>query len=534
MLTVSHAHGPDQPEIRDITLGALLESAALAAPDRIALIAGVPDKGARKQWTYAELFAEAKRAAHALRSRFEPGERVAIWAQNIPEWIMVEFGAAIAGLVLVTINPGLRASEVEYILKQSRSAGLLVVREFRGNRMHGIASGLLPTCPDLREIICFDDWAMFLASGDTQQRALPDVKATDAVMIQYTSGTTGFPKGAVLHHRGLVNNGTHTHQRIGLTDGWVQVTAMPLFHTSGCVCCVVGAISSRMTQVLIEAFDTGLLIELIQTYRVNAMLCVPVMLIGLMEHADFQTADLTSLKVIYSGGSTVPAALVTELESKLGVLFAIAFGQTECSPVCLMTWPTDTTHDKSETLGTPMPHTEVKIVDTNTGVTLPIGEVGEICMRGYHVMKGYFDNDEATRAALDSNGWMHSGDLGSMDARGYCTIEGRIKDMIIRGGENIYPKELEELLYRHPSVSDVAVIGLPDKKWGEVVAAFIRPTAGHKIYRDELFSYMRDHLAPHKTPRHWFQVESMPLTGSGKIQKFKLREQWSNGEHSEL
>ena len=217
MLTESHARGPNEPEVRDITLGGLLEWAAATTPDRIALIAGVPDRDKRRQWTYAELYREAQRTAHALRARFEPGERVAIWAQNIPEWIMVEFGAAMAGVILVTVNPGLRPSEVEYILNQSRSAGLLVVREFRGTRMRDIALELAPKCKELREIICFDDWDAFLASGDKANPQLPDVKSTDAVMIQYTSGTTGFPKGALLHHRGLVNNGAHTNDRCGIT-----------------------------------------------------------------------------------------------------------------------------------------------------------------------------------------------------------------------------------------------------------------------------------------------------------------------------
>src|SRR4029450_3948231 len=238
---------------------------------------------------------------------------------------------------------------------------------------------------------------------------------------------------------------------------------MPLFHTGGCVCCVLGAVSKRMTQVLVEAFEPGIVIELAATYRANALLAVPTMLIGIMEHPSFKTANLSSLKVIYSGGSTVPAAVVTALEEKLDLLFAIVFGQTECSPVCLMTWTTDTLRDKSETLGTAMPHTEINMVDAD-GRTAARGEKGEICPRGYHVMKGYFENAEATKAAIDADGWLHTGDLGAMDARGYCTIEGRIKDMIIRSGENIYPKELEELLFRHPSVGDVAVVGLPDAK----------------------------------------------------------------------
>jgi fatty-acyl-CoA synthase len=534
MLTISHAAGANEPAVRDITLGGLLQWAAETTPDRIALIAGVPDRDRRRQWTYAELYAQALRTAGALLARFEPGERVAIWAHNIPEWIMVEFGAAMAGVILVTVNPGLRSGEVEYVLKQSRAAGVLVVPEFRGNPMLATVRALVSRCPELREIICFDQWDAFLASGDAARPELPMVRSTDAVMIQYTSGTTGFPKGALLHHRGLVNNGAHTADRAGIPDGAVQVTTMPLFHTGGCVCCVLGAVSKRATQVLVEAFDPGLVIELMATYRSNAMLGVPTMLVAMMEHPSFASADLSSLKAIYSGGSTVPAAIVADLEKRLGAPFTIVFGQTECSPVALMTWAADSIADKANTIGTPMPNVEVKIANPDTGETVPIGEIGEICTRGYHIMQGYFEDEAATRAAIDTAGWLHTGDLGAMDARGYCTIEGRLKDMIIRGGENIYPRELEELLFRHPKVGDVAVVGLPDQRWGEVVAAFIRPPPGIVIDKDELHDYVREHLAPHKTPRHWFVVDAMPLTGSGKIQKFKLREQWSKGEMKEL
>ena len=534
MLTMSHAVGANEPAVRDITLGELLRSAAETAPGRIALIAGVPDPANRRQWTYAELYAQSLRTARALRARFEPGERVAIWAHNIPEWIMTEFGAGMAGVILVTVNPGLRPGEVEYVLKQSRAAGVMVVAEFRGNPMLATVQALQSRLPELREIICFDQWDAFLVSGDRAKPELPIVRSTDPVMIQYTSGTTGFPKGALLHHRGLVNNGAHTADRAGIADGAVQITTMPLFHTGGCVCCVIGAVSQRATQVLVEAFDPGLVIELMQHYRCNAMLGVPTMLVAMMEHPSFASADLSSVKAIYSGGSTVPAAIVTALEQQLGAPFTIVFGQTECSPVALMTWASDSIADKAETIGTPMPNVEVKIVNPDTGRTVPIGEIGEICTRGYHIMHGYFENEAATKAAIDPEGWLHTGDLGAMDTRGYCTIEGRLKDMIIRGGENIYPRELEEALFRHPAVGDVAVVGLPDPRWGEVVGAFIRPPPGVTVDKDELFNYLREHLAPHKTPRHWFVVDAMPLTGSGKIQKFKLREQWARGEMTEL
>ena len=378
MLTISHAAGANEPAVRDITLGELLQWAAETTPDRVALIAGVPDKANRRQWTYAELYAQSVRTARALRAHFEPGERVAIWAYNIPEWIMVEFGAAMAGVILVTVNPGLRSAEVEYILKQSRAAGILVVTEFRGNPMLATAQALASRCPELREVIRFDQWETFLALGDAAKPELPKVRSTDPVMIQYTSGTTGFPKGALLHHRELVNNGAHTADRAGIPDGAMQITTMPLFHTGGCVCCVLGAVSQRATQVLVEAFDPGLVIELMDHYRGNALLGVPTMLVAMMEHPSFATADLSAVKAIYSGGSTVPASIVTSLEQRLKAPFTIVFGQTECSPVALMTWATDTLTDKAETIGSPMPNVEVKIINPDTGQTVPIGEVGEI------------------------------------------------------------------------------------------------------------------------------------------------------------
>ena len=299
-----------------------------------------------------------------------------------------------------------------------------------------------------------------------------------------------------------------------------------------------GSGKTTLVEGLAEAVAVSMFVvryeAMIGSYRANAMLGVPTMLVAMMEHPSFASADLSSLNAIYSGGSTVPAAIVTALEQKLGAPFTIVFGQTECSPVALMTRATDSIADKAETIGTPMLNVEVKIVNANSGATVPVGEIGEICTRGYHVMHGYFEDEAATRAAIDGEGWLHTGDLGAMDHRGYCTIEGRLKDMIIRGGENIYPRELEELLFRHPTVGDVAVIGLPDAKWGEVVAAFIRPPPGVTIEKEELHEYVREHLAPHKTPRHWFVVDAMPLTGSGKIQKFKLRELWSKGGMREL
>jgi fatty-acyl-CoA synthase len=530
---LSYTRGPLEPPLLDITVGDLLRNAAADSPDQLAMIFGHADPEQRRQWTYAEMLGEASRTARALASRFVPGERVAVWSQNTPEWILVEFGAAMAGLVMVTVNPSYQAEELKYVLTQSRCAGILVTPAFRGNPMLATVEQVRNICPDLREVIRFDEWDAFLASADNEVE-LPVVTPMDAVMIQYTSGTTGFPKGALLHHRGLVNNGSHTLARMKIKSGDNWMTMMPLFHTAGCVVCVLGAVAHRCTQIIVEAYEPGLVLELIESYRVHALVGVPTMLIGMLEHPDIAQRDISSLYTLTSGGSTVPAALVERIEAELEAKFTIVFGQTECSPVASMTRPDDLPNDKSNTLGGPMPHVEIKIVDPESGAILPLGELGEYCTRGYHVMHGYFEMPEATRKTIDSEGWLHTGDLCSMDERGYTKVEGRLKDMIIRGGENIYPRELEELLFKHPSVSQVAVVGLPDERLGEVVGAFLQAAPGATLERESLFAYLREHLSPQKTPKHWFLVESFPLTGSGKIQKFALRDLWQQGAFTEM
>ena len=325
-LTLSHAVGPTTPPLRDITLGALLAWAAETTPDRIALIEGTPDPATRRQWTYAELHAECLRTARALRTRFQPGERVAAWSANRPEWVMLEFGCALAGLVLVTVNPAFRAQEVQYVLNQSKSSGVFVADQFRGNPMLATVQQVAPACPTLRDIIRLDDWAGFISAGDDASIALPDVQPRDAVMIQYTSGTTGFPKGALLHHQGLANNGAHTADRMGVADGSVWITTMPLFHTGGCVCCVIGAVSRRCTQVLLEAFEPGLVLELFETYKGNAMVGVPTMLIAMLEHPRFAETDLSSVRAICAGTfcSTV-AMRVGKAWSSLTTLLSALF-----------------------------------------------------------------------------------------------------------------------------------------------------------------------------------------------------------------
>lgn len=530
----SHAIGPSEPPVLDLTIGQLLREAAAEHPDRLAIIEGVPDPDARRTWTYAEYLDEAERAARALLARFEPGDHIAVWAQNIPEWEILEYGVALAGMVIVTVNPAYQPQELRYVLTQSKAKGLFLVDSHRGNPMLATAAEVQPDCPELRELIRFAEWDDFLASGDGHSDPLPDVSPTDPVMIQYTSGTTGFPKGALLHHRGLINNAAHYMDRLGVDRGDTFMAMMPLFHTSGSAMNALGSVAFRCTQVLVETFDPGLVLELGETYRTAGLLGVPTMLIAIMEHPDFASTDLSSLKALNSGGSLVPEQLVRTLEETLGAPFTIVYGQTECSPVATMSRPDDTIEDKALTIGVAMPHTEIKIVDPESGATQPIGGVGELCVRGYLVMHGYFDMPDRTAETIDADGWLHTGDLAAMDERGYCTIEGRLKDMIIRGGENIYPKELEEILFAHDSVAEVAVVGLPDEKWGETVGAFVRPAPGHSVDKNELFALLRQTLAPHKTPKQWFEVEDFPLTGSGKIQKFQLQQDWVDGKFVEL
>lgn len=532
-LELAHAIGPNEPALIDLTIGEMLAGTAAEAPDRTALIEGIASVADRRSWTYTELLQASQAAARALLATYEPGDHIAVWAHNIPEWVILEFACALAGMVIVTVNPGYQAKELTYVLSQSKAKALFVVDEHRGNPMASVAASVRAECPDLEEIIRFAEWDDFVARGRSDQ-ALPEVGPLDPVMLQYTSGTTGFPKGAHLHHRGLVNNANHVMHEANLDAGQVYGSVMPLFHTAGSAIGVLGCAGVGATNLLVEAFDPALMLELCETYGANVITMVPTMAVALMEHPNFATSDLSAISTVVSGGSLVPEQMVRSFEKELAAPFIIVYGQTECSPVCNMTRPLDTIDDKALTVGAPMPHCEIKIVDTETGDTMQPGDIGEICTRGYHVMHGYFEMPQQTAEAIDNDGWLHTGDLGSMDERGYLSIEGRLKDMIIRGGENIYPKELEEILLAHPSVAEVAIVGLPDEKWGETVGAFVRPAPGSEVNKNELFALMRDELAPHKTPKQWFSVDQFPLTGSGKIQKFVLRQQWEEGAAVEL
>ncbi len=513
--------------LRDLTVGDLLREAAHDSPAVVGLVAGVP--GVDRRWTFSEMLAEAEQVAAALLARFSPGERVAVWAPNLPEWVLLEFGAGLAGVVLVTVNPAYQPHELAYVLGQSGAAGVFLVEDWRGNPMRASLDAVRGDLDGLREVIMFEEWDSFLASSPTWG-LLPGFCPDYPAQIQYTSGTTGFPKGALLRHGGLTDNAALFAAVAEIGPGDVYVNPMPMFHTAGCVLGALGTVQARAVHVPVIAFDPGFVLELIERERGTALLGVPTMQIALLEHPDLASRDLSSLRSSVSGGSLVPADLVRRIESSFGVQFCIVYGTTECSPLVTMTRFDDTPEDKAETIGRAMPQTEVKIADPITGELVAPGVVGELCARGYMVMRGYFENEPATAEAIDADGWYHTGDLASMDARGYCRIEGRLKDMIIRGGENIYPREIEDVLFAHPSVADVAVVGIPDDRWGEQVAAFVRINGDDVPTPAELSAHVRGQLAGFKVPRTWVFVEAFPLTGSGKIQKFVLRDQLLAGE----
>ncbi len=533
MMALGESHWPpDTSEpILETTVGSVLRAAAAAAPERTALVAWGMEPTTRRTWTFAELLRDAERTAQALLARFEPGEHIAVWAPNLPEWLLLEFGAGLAGLVIVTVNPAYRQRELDYVLRQSRAVGLFHVTGFRGNPMAEMVAQVRPVLPALREVIAMERWDEFVASA-AASRDLPAVTADDPAQIQYTSGTTGFPKGALLHHRGLTNNARFNMRRLRGHAEDIYAHAMPFFHTAGCVLATLGPLQVQATHAFLPAFEPRRALDLVERERATQFFGVPTMLIAMMEQPDFARRDLSSLRAVSSGGASVVPEVVRAIESRLGASVSIVYGQTESSPVVTQVQLDDASADKTETVGTPLPQTAVKIVDPTTGAVVAPGVVGELCTRGYLVMHGYFDNPEATAAAIDADGWLHTGDLATMDARGYCKITGRLKDMVIRGGENLFPTEIETALYEHPAVAEVAVIGVPDPKMGEEVAAFIRVRAGERPSVAALRVHVRERLAAPKTPRYWIFVDQFPLTGSGKIQKFVLRERWEKGEYT--
>lgn len=522
VLVESYWPGDTTQPLLDVTLSDLLRAAASTCPDRVAVVEGTPDPETRRRWTYRQLLAGAERVARSLLAHFEPGERVAVYAANCPEWLLLQHGMSLAGLLLVPLNPAYKREEVAAILSSCQAAGIFFGPPFRDNDL--AANVEATVLPHLRVRVPLSELDDFLANADAAT-PLPVVSPGDALQVQYTSGTTGVPKGAVLHHRGVVNTSRYVALRAGFRDGGVWLNAMPMFHIGGSAVTSIGCLSRRGTYVLAPGFDPASTLQLIESERAETMLVVPTMILALLDHPDRTTHDLSSLRTVCSGAAPVPGQLVERTKSVWNCGFTILFGQTEINGVVCQTSLDDAVEDQANTLGKPLPHAEVKIVDPWLDKIMPLGEVGEICVRGYQTMHGYLGLVEDTAATLQEDGWLRTGDLGCMDERGYVRIAGRLKDMIVRGGMNLFPREIEDVIAQAPGVAAAVVIGVPDERWGEVVGAVITPSDPNRPPTpEELNSHCRRHLAAHKSPRHYYFTVTLPMTPTGKVQRFRLTE----------
>jgi fatty-acyl-CoA synthase len=537
----SYVHGVSDVPLLGETLGMALDRMAATQGDRPALI--VRHQGTR--WTYTELASAADRfAAGLLALGLEPGDRIGIWSPNNTEWVVTQFAAAKAGLVLVTINPAYRSSELEYCLNKVGCRALVLAAAFKSSDYLAMVGRLTPgfgpsaAVPDLRHVIVigaeapagahrFDDVLdSATPAGLDRLRALGrTLQFDDPMNIQFTSGTTGAPKGATLSHHNVLNNGFFIGERMRLGPYDRLCIPVPLYHCFGMVLANLACLTHGSAMVFpSEGFEARAVLETVEAERCTALHGVPTMFIAELDHPDFRRFDLSSLRTGIMAGSPCPAEIMRRCiaEMKLAEI-TIAYGMTETSPVSFQS-STDTAFDRRVgTVGTILPHLEVKIVD-EAGRVVPLGQSGELLTRGYSVMRGYWDDPDLTDEAIDEAGWMHTGDLATLDADGYCRIVGRIKDMIIRGGENIYPREIEEFLYRHPKILDVQVIGVPDPTYGEAVCAWVRLREGAAMSEEELREFCRDQIAHYKVPRHVRFVAEFPMTITGKVQKFLMRE----------
>lgn len=516
---------------REITIAQILREQAERLGDQKALRELLDDGEIGREWTFAELLADAEKMGRALASRHAAGARIGIFASNCPEWVLIEYGAALAGVTLVTINPSFTPREVKYVLEQSGAEAIYYLPFVRGSELKTIVDAACDALPVIKIRMSITDHAALFDGSDSG--VLRETKPFDIVQIQYTSGTTGFPKGVLLHQQGLLQSNFDVFQRIGVQEGESFVCPFPLFHTAGGAVSVLGSLTTGATLILVSNFDPAAIVKAIERERPEVLGGVATMYVAIIEAARAMGADCKSVRRNVSGGALVAPELVRAGREIFGSPILIVYGQTESSPCITHTWPTDSEEDLTQTIGQPLPHMEVSIRDTNDNSVCPIDTQGEICVRGYHVMKGYNNNPEATAEAVDADSWLHTGDLGKMDARGYVRITGRVKEMIIRGGENLFPAEIEAAMLEHPMVAEVAVAGVPDEKWGELVACFIRTAEGEKPTVSELRAFIRERLSPQKTPAYWIWVNEWPMTGSGKIQKFELAKAFERGEFAD-
>ena len=510
----------------DWSVGDLLAAAVRATPQRVALISAPHPGEIERQWTYEELHAQAQRTASSLLARFRPGDRVATWAGNSAEIIFLQLGAALAHVILVTVNPANRAQEIHYQLEQSQARGLFLERQYRGLDNQAVIENLRARLPALAHVFYLDEWTRFVNVGSAS--ALPDVPGSAPAMIMYTSGTTGKPKGVVERHRGLVNNARLTNERMQIRPGSTWLTTVPLFHIGGNTTMVLGCIANHGTNVLLREFNPEVALESIERYRVSFTFMVPTMFYAMLHSERLDTVSLSSMELVMTGATTIPPDLVRQLKRRFHVDVIAAFGQTEAGGCMYVTHRHDGEERITGSVGVALPLSESKIVSIRTGEVLPRGEVGEICTRTRCCMIEYFQMPDKSAQAIDQGGWLHTGDLGIMRADGYVQVTGRLKDMIIRGGENIYPREIEDVLAEHEAIAQAAVFGIPDAKWGEQVAAAVILRQGKSAEECVLIEYLQARIARHKVPKFWFFVDGLPTNASGKIQKFALREAYAN------
>ncbi|WP_010137642.1 AMP-binding protein [Oceanicola sp. S124] len=540
------------PEILEVTLGEMLDRQAALHPSRPAVTVDEGAGAGGSAWSYGELRDAVDEVARGLMALgLRRGDHVAVMAQNCAEWVLLEYALAKTGAVLVTVNPALLRDELAYVLGQSRARALIFAPGYRSN---DIAAALQELMPDLAglgdgrrrdgtelpglelliglagapgfampfERMCAG--AVAVTPGELAARQA-EVQSGDVCQIQYTSGTTGKPKGAMLTHRSTVNNARLTADRGGFGPSDVLLSAMPLFHTAGCVCNVMTMLVSGGHLVTMDSFEAGRMLQLWDAHAPTVLNAVPTMMTRMLEHPDFARYRTRTLRKAFTGGTNIPPSLMRRMKEQTGGDPLILMGMTECSPVITLTSPDDSFEEQLATAGTPLPRTEIRIVDPLTGAPCAWGESGELCIRGYTTMAGYFDMPEKTAETIDSEGWLHSGDLAVLAPTGHLRIVGRLKDMIIRGGENVYPVEIEECLLDHETVSQAQVVGVPDPDLGEEICAFVMPAPGVQLDPQALQAHCRSRMARHKMPKYIQPMDALPLTANGKVQKFALRDE---------
>ena len=531
----SYLSADTSTKLEDYTVGALLAERARTHGDVTALVGPAHDDGAEMRLTYRELFDEASRVATALARLTQPGDYVALWAPNVLEWPIIQYGAALAGVVLVALNPALRPAELAYALQHCRPKVLIHADRSRNYDLAAAVGEVDTHSLGVRTISLSSRAGWRSDDIDAALIGRAPVDPEQPVMLQYTSGTTGTPKGVLLRHRSLVNVAKLTLETADIPEGAVTVNPLPMFHTAACVVGTLGPLWIGGTEVLVGRFEPTAVLDTMRREDVSVLFFVPTMLTALVAAQRDSAEPAPRLATCLGGASTVPAHLIQAAESTFGATVVNVFGQTELSPVLTATRPDDSRDDQLATVGRPLPQVDCKVVDPVTGAVVPVGQPGEICARGYQQMIGYLHDHAATAAAVDADGFVRTGDLGVMDERGYLTHTGRRKELIIRGGENIAPAEVEACLAGHEMVAEACAFGLPDDRLGEVVAfAFVACGLLPTDAADQLCAYARIHLTPHKVPQRWFVAEDLPKTPTGKVRKFALPDLIAQGSVREL